>query len=94
VALTTEDEKNLSEVYALLSLPAGAQPDPDAAGKERYDPSALLALIERWPEAQRFPRESSPAIPQLPLTGEQYSISPDASQQSPRPSLLSPLLLC
>ncbi len=60
LAFSTEDEKNLSEIYALLSQPAVALPDPNKqdAG-ERYDAAALLKLICRWPEAHRFPCQSN-----------------------------------
>lgn len=56
-ALTVGDEKNLGEIEALLALPAHVHQHPDKFGDERYSPSDLLALIERWPSAQRFPRE-------------------------------------
>ncbi|CAD6591032.1 MAG: hypothetical protein TREMPRED_005963 [Tremellales sp. Tagirdzhanova-0007] len=56
LAITLEDEKNLSEVYAFLSQPGIALPDPNKHdANERYDPSTLLDLALRWPEAQRFP---------------------------------------
>ena len=61
LAFTTDDDKNLSEVYGLLSQPVIALPDPNKQDTdERYDPSSLLDLALRWPEAQRFPRQSSP----------------------------------
>lgn len=43
----------------MLSQPASALPDVKKADAgEEYDPGALFSLINRWPEAQRFPRES------------------------------------
>ena len=64
LAITLEDEKNLSEVYAFLSQPGIALPDPNKHdANERYDPSTLLDLALRWPEAQRFPRQSSSLFP-------------------------------
>ncbi|KAK8864675.1 hypothetical protein IAR55_001927 [Kwoniella newhampshirensis] len=56
LAFTTEEEKNMMEIYGLLSLPAVAQPSADAQdGKEKFDPKVLLGLITRWPEDKRFP---------------------------------------
>jgi phospholipase A-2-activating protein len=48
----------MSEIYALLSQPAVALPDVTASeAGERWDPSAFLSVMSRWPEAQRFPRK-------------------------------------
>ncbi|ORY26315.1 putative phospholipase A-2-activating protein [Naematelia encephala] len=56
LALNTDDEKNLSEVFALLSQPTVALPNVNASdASERYDASAVLALMSKWPEDKRFP---------------------------------------
>ena len=57
--ISTDDEKNLVEIFAFLSQPAVALPNPDKADAgEKFDSSRVLELMCRWPEAQRFPRES------------------------------------
>lgn len=56
LALTLEEEKTLTEVYAFLSLPAVALPDPKSQdGKEKFDTGVILALVQKWPEDKRFP---------------------------------------
>ncbi|TYJ54476.1 hypothetical protein B9479_004895 [Cryptococcus floricola] len=54
--LTTDENKALTEVYAFLSLPSVALPDPEGGdGQEKFDPSTLTGIIARWPEEKRFP---------------------------------------
>lgn len=55
-AFSSDDEKNMSEIYALLSLPTVALPDANSiTSTEKYDPTALLSSIQKWPEDKRFP---------------------------------------
>ena len=63
LAFKTEEDKNMSEIYALLSQPTVAMPDTKAADVgERYDPKAFLEVMCRWPESHRFPRELVPSL--------------------------------
>ncbi|WVQ99687.1 hypothetical protein IAU59_006826 [Kwoniella sp. CBS 9459] len=56
LAFTDEEEKNLGEIYAFLSNPTVALPNPDSKdANEKYDPNVLLRLMNRWPEDKRFP---------------------------------------
>lgn len=59
-AFSAQDEANMAEIYALLSLPGAALPDVNApAANERYQPEAYLQSVLRWPEDKRFPRKPS-----------------------------------
>ncbi|WVQ77835.1 hypothetical protein IAR50_007530 [Cryptococcus sp. DSM 104548] len=54
--LTTDEEKALTEIYAFLSLPSVALPNPEGKdGQEKFDPQTLAGIICRWPEEKRFP---------------------------------------
>ncbi|ODO08391.1 phospholipase A-2-activating protein [Cryptococcus wingfieldii CBS 7118] len=54
--LTTDENKALTEVYAFLSLPSVALPNPEGGdGQEKFDPNTLTGIISRWPEDKRFP---------------------------------------
>ncbi|WVF71170.1 hypothetical protein IAT40_005968 [Kwoniella sp. CBS 6097] len=56
LGFTTEEEKTLAEIYAFLSGPAVAWPNPDSKdANEKYDPKVLLTTMNRWPEDKRFP---------------------------------------
>ncbi|EIW66002.1 hypothetical protein TREMEDRAFT_41188 [Tremella mesenterica DSM 1558] len=56
LVFTEADQRNLNEVFALLSLPSVALPDPQASDPgERYVPKAYVELMMRWPEDLRFP---------------------------------------
>ena len=59
MAFTQADETNIQEIYAFLSQPSVALPNPDKSdgAGEKFDSSSFLGLISRWSEAQRFPRE-------------------------------------
>ena len=88
--LTEQDELNMNEIYALLSQPSIALPKADATdGNERYQPSAFLDLLLRWPESQRFPRKSH-AQNNIPVSDVQSSMWHGTWRASP---LLSVLLL-
>ncbi|KIR59591.1 phospholipase A-2-activating protein [Cryptococcus bacillisporus CA1873] len=75
LALTLEEEKTLTEVYAFLSLPAVALPDPKSQdGKEKFDTGAILALIQKWPEDKRFPLIDLARV--LAATSPAFALSP------------------
>jgi phospholipase A-2-activating protein len=56
-SLSQEEQATLSEVYGQLKLPSVAS--LDSSFSENYNPATLLAIVGRWPEDKRFPREYS-----------------------------------
>lgn len=54
-SLSQAEQATLNEVYGQLKLPGVAS--LDSGFSENYDPATLLAVVNRWPEDKRFPRE-------------------------------------
>ncbi|ORX35613.1 PLAA family ubiquitin binding-domain-containing protein [Kockovaella imperatae] len=55
-AIPAEDEKNLVEIFAFLSQPTVALPNPDkSSAGETFSSERYLDLVSRWPEDKRFP---------------------------------------
>ncbi|KAK4685850.1 phospholipase A-2-activating protein, partial [Tremellales sp. Uapishka_1] len=53
---SSEDGKNVAEIYAFLSTPVVALPSANSTDrKERFDPERFLQSILSWPEDKRFP---------------------------------------
>jgi hypothetical protein len=55
-AFTEDDEKNMFEIYQLLSKPSVALPDVEKKDVgEKWDAQGFMGVVGRWPEGQRFP---------------------------------------
>lgn len=78
LALTADDEKNLSEIYALLSSSAVAQASSTNAA-DRFDAVAHISLVQKWPEDKRFPRKLA-GMEQVPEADLKYWTLPVHSQ--------------
>lgn len=63
--LDEEEIDNLDKVYAFLTRPAGKLPSSESKSESEgteddgYDGVGFINTIGRFPESQRFPRESS-----------------------------------